>query len=170
MSLITPDTGLLFWMVVIFGIVFFLLARFGFPIITGMVEKRKQKIEDSLRDAREIEARMQSWTQERGKMVEDARAEQADILREAAAAKATIIADAKESAREEADKLLAKARTEIAAEKESAILEIRREVALMSVEVAEKVLREKLSDKEQDAAYLDKLLREADKLPYQAKS
>ncbi|MBP5636013.1 MAG: F0F1 ATP synthase subunit B [Bacteroidales bacterium] len=170
MSLITPDTGLLFWMVVIFGIVFFLLARFGFPIITGMVEKRKQKIEDSLRDAREIEARMQSWTQERGKMVEDARAEQADILREAAAAKATIIADAKESARDEADKLLAKARTEIAAEKESAILEIRREVALMSVEVAEKVLREKLSDKEQDAAYLDKLLREADKLPYQAKS
>ena len=170
MNLITPDTGLLFWMVVIFGIVFFLLARFGFPIITGMVEKRKQKIEDSLRDAREIEARMQSWTQEHGKMVEDARAEQADILREAAAAKATIIADAKESAREEADKLLAKARTEIAAEKESAILEIRREVALMSVEVAEKVLREKLSSEEQDAAYLDKLLREADKLPYQAKS
>ncbi|MBO4434725.1 MAG: F0F1 ATP synthase subunit B [Bacteroidales bacterium] len=168
MSLITPDTGLLFWMVVIFGIVFFLLARFGFPIITGMVEKRKQKIDDSLRDAREIEARMQSWTQEHRKMLEEAKAEQADILREAAAAKTTIIADAKESARAEADKLLSKARTEIEAEKESAILEIRREVAMMSVEVAEKVLREKLSDKEQDMAYLDKLLKEADKIPYRS--
>ena len=168
MSLITPDTGLLFWMVVIFGIVFFLLARFGFPIITGMVEKRKQKIDDSLRDAREIEARMQSWTQEHRKMLEEAKAEQADILREAAAAKTTIIADAKESARAEADKLLSKARTEIEAEKESAILEIRREVAMMSVEVAEKVLREKLSDKEQDMADLDKLLKEADKIPYRS--
>ena len=168
MSLITPDTGLLFWMVVIFGIVFFLLARFGFPIITGMVEKRKQKIDDSLRDAREIEARMQSWTQEHRKMLEEAKAEQADILREAAAAKTTIIADAKESARAEADKLLSKARTEIEAEKESAILEIRREVVMMSVEVAEKVLREKLSDKEQDMAYLDKLLKEADKIPYRS--
>ena len=166
MSLITPDTGLLFWMVIVFGIVFFLLARFGFPIITGMVEKRNQKIDGSLRDAREIEARMQSWTQDHGKMLEQAKAEQADILREAAAAKATIIADAKETARAEADKLLTKARTEIEAEKESAALEIRREVAMMSVEVAEKVLREKLSDKEQDMAYLDKLLKEADRIPY----
>ena len=166
MNLITPDTGLLFWMVVIFGIVFFLLARFGFPVITGMVEKRKQKIDDSLRDAREIEARMQAWTQEHGKMLEEAKAEQADILREAASTKNTIIADAKENARAEADKLLSKARTEIAAEKESAILDIRREVALMSVEVAEKVLREKLSDQEQDKAYLDKLLDEAEKIPY----
>ena len=167
MSLITPDTGLLFWMVVIFGVVFFLLARFGFPVITGMVEKRNQKIDKGLSDAREMDARMQAWTQEHGKMVEQARTEQADILREASSAKNTIIADAKESAKAEADKILSKARTEIEAEKESAILEIRREVALMSVEVAEKVLREKLSDKEQDMAYLDKLIGEADKIPYQ---
>ena len=61
MSLITPDFGLLFWMTLIFGIVFFILAKFGFPVLTDMVRKRQERIEKSIEDARTIEARMATW-------------------------------------------------------------------------------------------------------------
>ena len=121
MNLVTPDTGLLFWMVVIFGIVFFLLAKFGFPIITSMVDKRNAAIKRSLKDAREIEIRMAGMMQEHAQMLEDARKEQTDILRDAAEARKKIIADAKAQAKEEAEKILSDARTEIEVEKEAAI-------------------------------------------------
>ena len=84
MQLITPDAGLLFWMVVIFGLLFFLLWKFGFPIITDMVEKRNATIEQSLKDAHQIEAQMAGMLAEHAQMLEDARKEQAQILREAA--------------------------------------------------------------------------------------
>lgn len=168
MDLITPDFGLLFWMVIIFGAVFFLLARFGFPIITGMVEKRTKKIEDSLRDAREIEARMEAWTQEHAKLIEQARREQADILREASETRTRIIADAKARAAEESEKIMAQTRTEIAAEKESAIMEIRKEVALLGVDIAEKVLRKHLSDTASDTEFLEQMIAEADRTPYRS--
>ena len=161
MNLITPDTGLLFWMVVIFGIVFFLLAKFGFPIITSSVDKRSARIDQSLKDAAEIETRMASWKKEHAEMMEQTRKEQAAILREAAAAKAQIVADARVQAQEEADKILSKARTEIAAEKESALQEVRKEVALLSVQVAEKILRLELEDTGNQRAFLDQLVDEA---------
>lgn len=161
MSLVTPDFGLLFWMVVIFGIVFFLLAKFGFPVITDMVEKRNAKIEKSLKDADAIQARMEAWTQEHARMMDETRREQAAILREAAETKARIVADAKQQAKEEADKLMAQVKQEIAAEKESALREVRKEVALLSVQVAEKVLRHELSDEGNQRAFIDQLVDEA---------
>ena len=161
MSLVTPDFGLLFWMVVIFGIVFFLLAKFGFPIITDMVDERSAKIAKSLKDADEIEARMAAWKVEQAKMLEDARKQQAVILKEATETKAQIVADAKAQAKAEADKLLAEAKTQIAAEKESALRDVRKEIALLSVQVAEKVLRNELSDDGSQRAFIDKLVDEA---------
>ena len=163
MNLVTPDSGLLFWMIVIFGIVFFLLAKFGFPIITRSVDERSARIDKSLKDARDIEERMASWTQKEAKMREDARKGQALMLREAAEEKNRIIADARTEAKSEADKLLAEARTSIAAEKESALRDVRREVALLGVEVAEKILREELSGADAQRAYLEKMLDEAAK-------
>ena len=161
MNLITPDFGLLFWMVVIFGIVFFLLAKFGFPIITDMVDERSAKIAKSLKDAEEIEARMAAWKVEQAQMLEDARKQQAVILKEATETKARIVADAKAQAKAEADKLLAEAKTQIAAEKESALRDVRKEIALLSVQVAEKVLRNELSDEGSQRAFIDKLVDEA---------
>ena len=102
MQLITPDAGLLFWMVVIFGLLFFLLWKFGFPIITDMVEKRNATIEQSLKDAHQVEAQMAGMLAEHAQMLEDARKEQAQILREAADTRSKLIADAKEQAREAA--------------------------------------------------------------------
>ena len=161
MNLVTPDTGLLFWMVVIFGVVFFLLAKFGFPVITDMVEKRSAKIAQSLADAREIEARMASWKVEQAQMLEATRKEQSQRLREATETKARIVADAKAQAQAEADKILAEAKLQIAAEKESALRDVRKEVALLSVQVAEKVLRHELSDEGNQRAFIDQLVDEA---------
>ena len=161
MNLVTPDFGLLFWMVVIFGLVFFLLAKFGFPIITDMVDKRSAKIAQSLKDADEIEARMASWKQEHAQMMEEVRREQSAILREATETKARIVADARAQAKAEADKILAEAKQQIAAEKESALRDVRKEVALLSVQVAEKVLREELKDEGSQRAFIDKLVDEA---------
>ena len=161
MNLITPDFGLLFWMVIIFGLVFFLLAKFGFPIITDMVDQRSAKIAQSLKDADEIQARMAEWKVEQAQMLEQARREQSAILREATETKAKIIADAKEAAKAEADKILADAKLQIAAEKESALRDVRKEIALLSVEVAQKVLRRELSDEGSQRAFLDKLVDEA---------
>ncbi|MEE3375493.1 MAG: F0F1 ATP synthase subunit B [Candidatus Cryptobacteroides sp.] len=163
MNLVTPDTGLLFWMVVIFGIVFFLLAKFGFPVITDMVDKRSAKIAQSLKDADEIEARMASWKVEQAQMLEATRKEQSQMLREATETKARIVADAKAQAQAEADKILAEAKLQIAAEKESALRDVRKEVALLSVQVAEKVLRHELSDEGNQRAFIDQLVDEASK-------
>ena len=160
MQLITPDAGLLFWMVVIFGLVFLLLWKFGFPIITSMVEKRNATIEKSLKDAHEIEAQMAGMLAEHAQMLEDARKEQAQILREAADTRSKLIADAKEQAREEAAKILADARSEIAAEKEAALRDVRKEVAVLSVSIAEKILRKELADEGEQKEYIDRMVDE----------
>ena len=160
MQLITPDAGLLFWMVVIFGLLFFLLWKFGFPVITSMVEKRNATIEKSLKDAHEIESRLAGMMAEHAQMLEDARKEQTSILKDASDTRSKMIADAKQQAREEADKILAEARTEIAAEKEAALRDVRREVALLSVSIAEKILRKDLSDDKEQREYIDRMVEE----------
>ena len=160
MSLVTPDTGLLFWMVVIFGIVFFLLWKFGFPIITDMVEKRSAHIDESLKLAREAEIRMQDLAREQEQLVEKSRQEQTRILQEATRTRAEIIAKAEQEAAERADQLLQKARTEIEAEKESALRDIRKEVADLSVAIAEKVIRKELAADKDQMAYVDRLVQE----------
>lgn len=163
MSLITPEFGLLFWMTVIFGIVFFLLAKFGFPVITDMVHKRQERIDRSIQDAREIESRLAGMMAEHAQMLEDARKEQTAILKDAADTRNQMIADAKAQAREEADKILAEARTEIAAEKEAALRDVRKEVALLSVSIAEKILRKELSDETAQREFIDKMVEETAK-------
>ena len=160
MNLVTPDTGLLFWMVVIFGLVFLLLWKFGFPIITSMVEKRNTTIEKSLKDAKEVEAQMSAMVAEHAQMLEDARKEQAQILREAADTRSKLIADAKDQAREEAAKILADARAEIEAEKEAALRDVRKEVAVLSVSIAEKILRKELSEDKEQREYIDRMVEE----------
>ncbi len=161
MNLVTPDFGLLFWMVVIFGIVFFLLAKFGFPIITDMVDKRSAKIAKALQDADTIKAQMAQWKDEHARMLEETRREQTQMIREATDAKAKILADAKAQARSEADAIIANARLQIEAEKESALRDVRKEIALLSVEVAEKVLRHELQDTSSQRAFIESLVDEA---------
>ena len=118
MNLVTPDSGLLFWMVLIFLIVLGILWKFGFPMITGMVEKRTAHIDDSLRLAREAEERMKGLAEEQKKLIEDTQRQQSQMLKDAASTRDAIIAQARDEARQQADIMIEKAKVEIAAEKE----------------------------------------------------
>ena len=160
MSLITPDFGLIFWMVIIFGVVFFVLAKFGFPLITGMVEKRSDHIADSLRAAEEATRKLEQLSSQQAAMIEQTRLEQGRILKETAEARDRMIARAKQEASEEAAKIIAQARTQIEAERESAVRDIRSQVATLSVGVAEKILRKQLEDTGEQQALLDTLVDE----------
>lgn len=160
MSLIIPDSGLIIWMTLIFGIVFFILARFGFPAITNMVDERAKRINESIAKAKEAEERIENLAKEQAALLESTRAEQSRMLKEAAQTRAEIVAKAEEEAREKAAVLIEKARTEIAAEKESALRDIRSEVALLSVKVAERVVRRELSEDAGQMAYLNRLVDE----------
>ena len=165
MSLITPDFGLLFWMLIIFGAVFFLLAKFGFPLITGMVDKRNEHIRESLRAAEQARLSLENLASEQARLLEQTRVEQGRIIKEAADARAAMLAQAKEQAGEEAAKVMAKAREQIEAEKQDAIREIRSQLSTLSVAVAEKVVRKEMEDTEARKALLETLIDEATHLP-----
>ena len=150
-------------MVLIFGAVFFILAKFGFPIITGMVEKRNRTIEKSLQDAKEIEGRMAQMNEEYRQKIDEARREQQTMLSEAEDTRRKMVDEARQQAREEADKIVSAARVEIAAEKETALRDVRKEVALLSVAIAEKILRRELSGDKDLNEYVSTLLDEAER-------
>ncbi len=160
MSLVTPDFGLLFWMLVIFGALFFVLAKFGFPVITSMVTKRADYIEDSLKKAEQARIQLEQMAQEHDRMIEETRKEQSRILKEASDARDRMILQAKAQAQAEADKILEHAKIEIAAERESVMRDINRDLSLISVQVAEKILRKTLDDTPEQLALIDRLVKE----------
>ena len=155
-----PDSGLLFWMTVIFGLVLFILAKFGFPMITGMVEKRNKRISDSLEAARIAEEALANLQQEQERLISETRSEQARLMQEAAAERDRMIAQAQEQARAEAQKIMDDARVRINEEKEAVMKEIRNEVALVSLSIAEKVVRKELSSDASHKELVDKLINE----------
>lgn len=163
MNLVTPDSGLLFWMVLIFAILFFLLWKFGFPVITGMVDKRSDNIDKSLARAREAEKRMLDLAEEQSALLEKTAKEQNEMIREATRTRERILEDARTQAQAEADMILRKARKEIETEKESALREIRSSVAELSIAAAEKILRQSLGDDKAQMDYVSRLLDEASK-------
>ena len=160
MGLLTPDPGLLFWMLVTFGVVFFLLAKYGFPIIIKAVEDRKAYIDNSLKSAREANEQLANVKLESEKILAQAREEQNRILSEAAVTRDRIIKDAQDRATVEGQRLMAEVKKQIETEKESAIRDIRRQVAVLSVGIAEKIMRGKLADEKEQNALIDRMLDE----------
>ena len=158
MNLLLPESGLLFWMTIIFAIVFFLLTKFGFPVITGMVEKRNQRINDSLEAARVAEEAIAHLTQEKERILEETREEQSRLMREAAAERERVLEQTQIQAREEADKILQAATARIQEEKEAAMKELRNEVAVISLAIAEKVLRKELSSDNGQTELINRLV------------
>lgn len=159
-SILTPDPGLLVWMLAAFLVVFFVLAKFGFPAIINMVEKRKNFIDESLRKAHEASVRLENIKQESESILQEARDKQAAILKEAAATRDSIVETAQAKAREESARIISEAKAEIESQKQAAISEIRGEVARLSVEVSEKVLRQKLGTDEAQMDYIERMLDE----------
>ena len=105
MNLLLPESGLLFWMTIIFAIVFFVLAKFGFPVITGMVEKRSRRINESLEAARVAEEAIENLNRTREQVLTETRTEQDRLMKEAAAERDLFMQQAREQAREEADRM-----------------------------------------------------------------
>ena len=161
MSLLLPDAGLLFWMLLAFGIVFFVLYKFGFPVITGMIEERQKFIEDSLRNAKEANEKLVSIQQEGEAILKAAYEEQTRILHEAVRTREQIINDALVKAGDEGEKMLTEVRRVIMHERENAVREIREQVAELSISIAEKVLRKELSTDRSQNEYTKKLVDEA---------
>lgn len=161
MSLLIPDSGLLFWMLLIFAVVFAILAKFGFPVITKMIAKRRDHIDNSLRLAEEAEVKLGQIKQEHARIIAQAREEQNRILKEAAQERDNIIRMAQTQAQDEARKILDEAKTRIDAEKESALREIRSLVALLSVQIAGKVIRKNLESDQAQIDLVTRLLDEA---------
>ena len=160
MDLMLPDSGLLFWMTVIFGLVLLILTKFGFPMITGMVEKRNKRINDSLEAARIAEEALANLQQEQERLISETRSEQARLMQEAAAERDRMIAQAQEQARAEAQEIMDDARVRINEEKEAVMKEIRNEVAKVSLSIAEKVVRKDLSSDASQKDLVDKLINE----------
>ncbi len=160
MSLLTPDSGLLFWMLISFGIVVFVLAKFGFPIILKMVEERTNFIEESLLKAEKARTELDSVKAEAELILEKARNEHQQIMNEASQLREALIQEAKTKAIGEADKIIENARLQIQSEKEVAIRDIRKQVAGLSVDIAEKVLRNKLDKKEEQLGMIQRLIDE----------
>lgn len=160
MGLLTPDPGLLFWMVVVFGIVFFILAKFGFPVIIRMVDERKTYIDNSLKAAREANAQLANVKEEGEKILAQAHEKQARILKSATETRDRIIREAQEKARLEGDRLMEEMKKQIETERESAIRDIRRQVALLSVGIAEKVMHTKLADEKEQTELISRMVDE----------
>ena len=157
-SILTPDLGLLFWMLIAFLVVLFFLVRFGFPAIINTVEKRKQYIDESLAKAHEASDRLLHIKQEGETLLQEAREQQAKIMKEAAETRDAIVEKAEEKARQESARIIAEAKQQIAFEKQEAIRDIRSQVAELSVNIAEKILREELSSEKAQQANIDRLL------------
>ncbi|MDR0686551.1 MAG: F0F1 ATP synthase subunit B [Dysgonamonadaceae bacterium] len=162
MNLLTPDLGLLFWMLIAFGTVFFVLAKFGFPVIVKMVEERKAFIDRALASAKEANARLTGITEESEKILRDAHEGELRILKEANEIRLGIITEAKEQAKVEAVKLISEARLAIRKEREAALRDIRNEVAVLSLGIAEKVLRRNLSDRLDQRELVEALISETE--------
>ena len=160
MSLLTPEIGLLFWMIVAFGVVFFVLAKFGFPIITQMVDNRKKYIDESLDAARQANEKLAKIQEESAAMLKQAQEKQSQILAEAMEMRKQIVEKAQTEATIAGQKILEEAKQQILVEKESAIRDIRRQVGELSVQVAEKVLRQSLKTDKEQMAMIDRMLDE----------
>ncbi|MDD2298687.1 MAG: F0F1 ATP synthase subunit B [Fermentimonas sp.] len=160
MSLLTPDPGLVIWMTISFGIVVLILAKFAFPSILKAVDKRTSYIEGSLKSAREANEELAKVKETRARILAEAHKEQNAILKETARIKEEILQEAHVKASQETENMIAEARKQIHAEKDQVLRSIRSEVTIMSVSLAEKILREKLGNDKEQLNMIDRLLDE----------
>ena len=160
MELVQPALGLIFWMLVSFLIVLFILGKFAWKPILNALKERETSIEDALKSADKAREAMENLKSDNEKLLAEARAERERMLREARDTKDAIINEAKGKAAAEANRLLQMAREAINNEKMAAITELKNQVANLSIEIAEKILREQLKDASKQKELAEKYLKE----------
>ncbi len=160
--LIEFSFGLIFWMTVSFLVVLFILGKFAWKPILGALGERERTIEDALSEAKRAREEMASLSAKNEELMRSAREERELLLKEARDIRDREIAEAKASAKAQGDALLARARTDIQNEKNAAITEMKNQVAELSIQVAELILKEKLGDAAAQKALVDKVITQAD--------
>jgi F-type H+-transporting ATPase subunit b len=162
MDLVTPDVGLIFWSTLFFLILLFVLGKFAWPAILSAIKARNESIRSALAAAEKAKDEMAQLKADNEKILAEAKAERDALLREAKEVKEKIIAEAKEHASLEAKKLVQGARESIKSEKAAAINDLKKQVAGLSVDIAEKLLKTKLKETKAQKEMVSKLIKEAD--------
>jgi F-type H+-transporting ATPase subunit b len=161
MDLVTPDVGLLFWTVISFFVLLFLLKKFAWKPIVGTVNDREKSIREALDSAEKARLEMQNLQADNERILKEARAEREAMLKEARELKAKIVSDAKDEAQQQANKMIEQAQVAIESEKKSAMAELKNHVAGLSVDIAEKMIREQLSNNDKQLKLVEDMLGEA---------
>jgi F-type H+-transporting ATPase subunit b len=156
--LVQPEAGTIIWMVIIFGIVLFILTKFAWKPILNALKDREESIANALNSAEEAKAEVAGLKADNEKIIAEARREKEAILKEAKELKDKIVAEAKDKAAAEAQKTVEQARQQIESDKTAAINEIKKQVAELSVSIAEKVIRKELSNKAEQEKMVDGLI------------
>jgi F-type H+-transporting ATPase subunit b len=160
MDLITPDFGLFVWQTVVFLILIFLMAKFAWKPILGAVKLREDSINESLDSAENARKEMQNLKADNEKLLQEARLERDAMLKDAREIKEKVIAEASAEAQAKADKIVAQAQVTIQNEKNAAMADIKNQVATLSIEIAEKVVREQLSSKDKQQKLVESMLED----------
>ncbi|MHA4843746.1 F0F1 ATP synthase subunit B [Flavitalea antarctica] len=157
MDLLTPSFGLLLWTLLAFGIVFFILKKFAWKPILASLKERELGIAESIATAERVKAEMAQLKSENEALLAKAREERAQILKEARDIKEKILTDAKEQAKVEANKIISEANAAIQTQKMAALTDVKNQVGLLVIDVAEKVLRRELNSKEEQETFIRQL-------------
>lgn len=160
MGLVTPELGTFIWMFLAFAIVLFILKKFAWKPILSALKEREDSIEDALRSAERAKEEMAELQAGNEKILQEARKEREAMLKEAKEMGGKLVSEAKQKATIEAEKVIESARINIEGEKTAALSEIKAQVANLSVEIAEKILRQQFADDQQQKDYFKKLMDE----------
>lgn len=160
MGLVLPDYGLLFWMMLTFLVVLFILKKFAWKPILGSLKEREDSISDALKSADKAREEMAKLQADNEKILAAAKQERDELLKEARDVKQQMIEDAKEKAAIEAEKMINMAKQAIESEKATAIAEMKKSIATISIEIAEKILKKQLDDPIQQQEIMDKYLKD----------
>jgi F-type H+-transporting ATPase subunit b len=160
MELITPEVGLIFWTTVSFLIFLFILGKYAWKPILAAVAERENSIESALLKAEAVKEEMSRLTSENENLLRQARAERDSILSEAKKVKDQMISDAKATAHTEGARMIELARIEINNQKTIAMADVKNQVATLSLEIAEKVLRKQFEDQNKQDELVSQLLKE----------
>ncbi len=160
MKLVTPDIGLLFWMLVSFTIVLILLKKYAWKPILTMLDNREKFIADALDSAEKAKKEMKALQSNNERILIEAKAERDLLLKDAREIREKMISEAKGLANKEGERLLKTARENIQNEKVAAISELKNQVAVLSIEIAEKILKAELSSDEKQKSLVKNLLQD----------
>jgi len=160
MEVVSPGIGLIFWMVVSFSILLFVLTRFAWKPIMKMIKEREASIDDALKAANKARQEMESLQADHQKLIDQAKEERDGILKEARKLREKMLDESREKALIEYNRMLDQAREAIENEKKAAITDLRNEVATLSIDIAEKLMRHKMSEAEKQDSYVRKLIDE----------